>query len=70
MYCETFQKKPVADFTKNVTLQNAAKRSSVAEHLMNNPECGLKLQESKFLILQKCRSKFQIKNYGICFDCG
>ena len=56
-----FERTPVADFTKNVTLRNAAKRSSVAEHLLNNPECGLKLQENKFMILQKCRSVFQLK---------
>ena len=58
-----YQKTPDADYRKNSTLNNAARRSAISEHLLKNKKCGLAINETKFSILRKCLSTFQLHVY-------
>ena len=41
-------------------IRNAAKRSAIAEHLINNPTCAQKYSESNFKILRQCWNSFEL----------
>ena len=58
-----YQKTPDTDYRKSSTLINAAKRSAITEHLLENKKCGLTINKTKFSILCKCRSTFQLHVY-------
>ena len=45
---------------KTMKTKNAAKRSSVAEHLINNRDCTRKYDMSKFKIIHHCKSVFDL----------
>ena len=45
---------------KTIATKNAAKRSSVAEHLINNRDCARKYEISKFRIIHHCNSVFEL----------
>ena len=58
---EFIQGPQVAPYTNNIKLVRAARKSSVAQHLLENKECGKSFDWSSFTILHKCRSLFQLK---------
>ena len=58
-----YQKTPDSDYKNNSTLVNAARRSSIAEHLLVNRQCGMSIKDTKFSILAKCFSNFQLHVY-------
>ena len=57
-----YRNTPDADYTMSTTLNNAAKRSSIAEHLLRNKSCGLNVIDRNlhFRILRKCNSLFEL----------
>ena len=62
-----YAKTPDQDYKNNITLVRAATKSSVAHHLLENKNCGLKLSECKFTILRKCRSSFEMDVFETVF---
>ena len=48
------------DYKTIPMLYNASKKSSIAEHLLNNPECGTNIAKCEFSILRRCTSKFRL----------
>ena len=58
-----YKNTPDNDYTKSTTLMNAARRSSIAEHLLMNKSCGVELadQDLNFTILRKCSSQFELR---------
>ena len=49
------------DYTKTQKLRNAASRSAIAEHLLNNKSCGAAYSMSSFTVLRKCRTKMELR---------
>ena len=58
---------PQDDFRNNITLVRAATKSSVAQHLLENRNCGLNLDQCKFSIVRKCRSTFEMDVFETVF---
>ena len=52
----------VTNKTKKTTtaLRNAAKRSAIAEHLIDNPASAVKYNESNFKILRQSLNSFEL----------
>ena len=48
------------DYKTIPMLYNAPKKSSVAEYLLDNPECGTNIEKCEFSILRRCDSKFRL----------
>ena len=48
---------------KTTAVKNAAKRSSVAEHLINNRDCSGKYDISRFKIIHHCNSVFDLVKF-------
>ena len=48
-------------YTNNIQLVRAAKKSAVAEHLLENDNCGKDFDWLKFDILSKCRNMWELK---------
>ena len=62
-----YTKTPNTDYKNNITLVRAAAKSSVAQHLLENKNCGLKLSECNFTIIRKCRSTFEMDVFETVF---
>ena len=58
-----YKKNPNTDYKTNSTLVNAAKKSSIAEHLLINKNCGMAIDTTKFSILKKCNTNFELYVY-------
>ena len=60
---EHYAETPDADYKKSKKLRNAARKSSIAEHLLTNRECGARVvdREPYFSILRKCSSRFELQ---------
>ena len=56
-----FIENPQHAFSDNITLVRAAKKSSIANHLLENPECGKSFDWTRFKIVHKCKSLWQLK---------
>ena len=57
-----FLANPTADYKSNKTLINAAKKSSIAKHLLDNhKECGKFYKDSMFKIIRYCKTAYQLK---------
>ena len=60
---EHYEETPNVDYTKSKKLRNAARKSSIAEHLLTNKSCGVRVtdRESHFSILKKCNTLFELR---------
>ena len=45
---------------KSLALINATKRSSIAEHLVNNLDCGKNNKDTRFKIVQQCPNVYDL----------
>ena len=58
----TFLANPIGAYRNDKQLVNAAKKSSIAKHLLNNhKECGKHYEDSMFKIIRNCKSDYQLK---------
>ena len=48
-------------FKNNTTLKNAAKRSSVSQHLLENKHCGINYDASAFTVLHQGNNANHLK---------
>ena len=55
-----YSEKSGEDYKTIPMLYKASKKSSVAEHLLENPECGENIAKCNFSILRRCESKFRL----------
>ena len=46
--------------TRRKTVVNASKRSSIAEHLINNTNCGNNYNSSRFKIINSCTNSIDL----------
>ena len=56
-----FIKEPTQNFKESKTLENASKRSTIAQHLLENKECGKAHKDENFEILYKCRNLSELR---------
>ena len=55
-----YAESPNEDYKQSGTLVRAAKRSSIAEHLLQNKACGEAYEDSWFRVLRRCRNRFHL----------
>ena len=45
---------------KSIAVENAIKKSAIAEHLVNNPSCGKKFAVSNFSVMRQCSNTLEL----------
>ena len=45
---------------KSIAVENAMKKSAIAEHLVNNPSCGKKFAVSNFSVMRQCSNTLEL----------
>ena len=56
-----FIKNPQHPYSGNTTLVRAAKKSAIAQHLLDNNNCGTSFDWSRFEVLRKCQYMGELK---------
>ena len=56
-----FVEDPKEPFDKNITLVRAAKKSSIAQHLLESSSCGKSFDWSRFDVIRKCKHMGELK---------
>ena len=56
-----FIKDPSYPFGNNIKLTRAGKKSSIAQHLLENKTCGKEFDWTRFNIIHKCKNMWELK---------
>jgi len=52
---------------KSAALINASRKSSIAEHLVNYPNCGKNYEDVRFKIVQQCSNVYDLSKLEAIF---
>ena len=52
---------PQDNYKDHVKLVRASKKTAIAEHLLENRDCGVKYNDSMFTIIKQCANEYELK---------